>query len=447
MSRGGRLLALAATLVTGYPSGIRAQEAAHREAPRDRLVLDLPILDLPDNTTSGFAFPSMQQSLAISRAFDQLASRALDRVFTHDGIWTDLARIAVETIVFSLPFSDAWLHEEWHRAVLRNRGVGSFNDVYKLQIFSQFISVSHIKDEDLVRLKRDHPADQVRLAEAGMEGEYEQVTEGTRDRIFLNANPEGDLTRALSVVNSIFYLGTSTFASVDRATDNFHREEGTDVARRDALGWDFTAWIYDLSRPNEPYEARGLDPSGVGIDRYIKTTDLTSEELRFLRLQGWLGLLNLVDPNLFGQHPFTAGETKFTFGLRHLLTSFGYTLDANLFFKRGDTNLFAVIHTYANHDHYFPGVDLEIVRRPFTVGATRLDVSPRLAAWLQPEDQRFRSSSATPGGLASLRIGSVSKPGLGWFVELRGKTEGWVAGEVNVGSTVGTRLGMSAVLR
>jgi hypothetical protein len=76
--------------------------------------------------------------------------------------------------VLPLPGGWVWLHEEYHRAAVGRRGINSFNDVYKLQMFSN-IAVSHVVDEDLVRLKREHPAELVRASAAGIEGQAQLV--------------------------------------------------------------------------------------------------------------------------------------------------------------------------------------------------------------------------------------------------------------------------------
>ncbi len=46
------------------------------------------------------------------------------------------------------------------------------------------------------------------------------------------------------------HLGAPVFDSTHDAV----REEGADVKRRDFVGLDFTAWVYDLFRPDEPYK-------------------------------------------------------------------------------------------------------------------------------------------------------------------------------------------------
>ncbi|TJZ63124.1 hypothetical protein FAZ15_02165 [Sphingobacterium olei] len=43
---------------------------------------------------------------------------------------------------------------------------------------------------------------------------------------------------------------------------------GLQINDRDFVGWDFTPWVYDLYRPNEPYEARGICPTFLTSEEY-----------------------------------------------------------------------------------------------------------------------------------------------------------------------------------
>src|SRR6266480_212450 len=135
--------------------------------------LDVPIIDLPYNAAHGSRGPSMQQSLGLTAAFYDLSHLGIDKMFGDHRILskTTIAFFDVATMTLPFPLTDIWLHEEWHRAVMGNRGIDSFNDVYRFKIGGDAIAVSHVRDEDLIRLKRDHPSEIVRLDEAGIEGE------------------------------------------------------------------------------------------------------------------------------------------------------------------------------------------------------------------------------------------------------------------------------------
>ncbi len=129
-------------------------------------------------------------------------------------------------------------------------------------------------------------------------------------------------------MNSAVYVTSSATEDFDDLADRLNEEDGADILKRDFTGPDFTAWVDALFNPNRPYESRGVHPSGVGINRYIKPTSLSSEEIEYLQKQGILQWLNLISPHLFG---FSKIKLKSTpkgdyFGnlaVRHLLTSFG----------------------------------------------------------------------------------------------------------------------------
>lgn len=436
---------LAALMITASPL------AAQVSAPAR--LFELPLLDAPYNFAHGYRAPSMQQSLSVTTNFYEASHFGIQKVW-GERKW--LARGSVllfDYFTIAVPFADAWLHEEWHRVALGNRGIGSRNDVYDLgNIFSEAISVSHVRDEDLIRLKRDHPQDMVRVKAAGIEAEYQLITQLEKNRFFRNARSWNTALYWFTALNSIAYVGFTDQAEVDSITDEANRTENT-FEVRDISGHDFTAWVYDLHRPDEPFEARGAHPSGVGIDRYIKISDLTPEEVAYLERQGRLAYLNLWDPNLFGLHGFTVRNPlsgrplMFNLAARHLLTSFGHTVDANIFLKQNAINLFLVLHSYANGARRFPGVDAQLLDLPVTIGGKQLALSPRAAVWLQPQDQQFRTTSGAAGGLAAIRVDYPLAARFGSYVELEGKTAGWVAGNVHLDPNLSLRLGVSASLR
>jgi hypothetical protein len=454
-----RVLAIA--LVAAGAAAARAQEAPLAVSPDSareaRVRVDLPLVDAPYNALHGGRAPSMRQSLALTTGFYETAHAGIGRALGAHGRLAKGGVVLFDvlaTLELPLPASDGWLHEEYHRAVLGYRGIGSFDDVYRFRFDADAIAVSHVRDEDLARLKRDHPAEQVRVGEAGIEGEYQLVQELQKHQFFGRAPGWHLPLYWLTKLGSAFYVYSGHLDETNVDTDEFNRQDGADVPRRDFTGHDFTGWVYDLHRPNEPYAARGVHPSGVGVDRYIKPADLTPEELRHLRREGRLELLNFLDPHLIGVRGVTVwrgagGEPlRLNASAGHLLTPFGHTVDANLFLARGGTNLFVVLHAYANGARVFPGADAELVDRAVELLGRRVELSPRVALWAQPAGQRFLTSAARAGGLAALRVraplGGSSR--LGVVAELEGKTAGWVAGVVQLGPAVNARAGVSASL-
>ncbi len=388
--------------------------------------IEIPIIDLPYNVDHHLRAPSMQQSLAMTGSVYELAHTTLWDAFAKRE-WAAKTAVGlfdlVTTIYLPSPLTDAWIHEEWHRAILGRRGINSFDDVYHLRR-SGTIAVSHVRDEDLIRLKRDHPADQVRLQEAGIEGEYALVQRLEKDHFYRGSHAWHMPLYWLIKLGATGYVASGTTGAADDETDRSNAEDGSNIKRRDFAGHDFIGWMYDLSRPDEPYQARGIHPSGVGINRYRKTTDLTAEDRRFLHRQGQLQLLNFLDSNLIGIDAFH--DVNVT--AAHLLTSFGYTIDANVFL-RGKHKVFVVLHDYKNRQRHFPGADVQLLDLPVTF---------RVALWLQPEHQRFRDTRGRAGGLVSVRADRGRT-----FAEIEAKTRGWVQGVESLETAVALRLGVT----
>jgi hypothetical protein len=416
------------------------------------LRLDLPLVDAPYNTAHGLRGPSMAQSLAVSEGFYELSHSAIQRAWGTHRVASYVTLVLFDTFGGLLPGGDAWVHEEFHRAVLGNRGIDSFDDVYRLNLGASTISVSHVKDEDLVRLKATHPAEQVRLGAAGIEAENLLVQGLEKNRFFHDSRANNVPMYWLTKLGSYMYVASGSTSEADSLTDEMNASDGADVPVRDFTGHDFTAWVYDLHRPTEPYQSRGVHPSGVGIDRYVKASDLTPEEHAYLAREGRLQLINFLDPNLLGisgfavRSPWNGAALRLNASASHYLTSFGHTVDLNLFMKQDGMNLFVALHRYTNGARSFPGVDAQLLDLPVVLAGLPVDVSPRVALWLQPEDQGFRSSAARPGALASLRLRPSTSSRMGVFVELEGKTEGWVAGNVHLDPNVSVRIGGSVKL-
>jgi hypothetical protein len=375
------------------------------------LAEDVTLLDA-DNFARGFHAPSMEQAVSWTAAFYDTSHRAIRRHW--EIVLFDLAVDAG----LPLPLSDTWVHEEFHRAVLQNRGVASFDDVYKFRLAASSTAVSHVSDDNLVRMKRDHPADFVRAHEAGIEGEHAMVLRLERQHFFDGATSWNVPLYLLVKLNSIAYIASGSTSEANRLTDQWERDEGTDVSRRDFTGHDFTAWVYDLFRPDEPYTARGIHPSGVGLRRYIRQSDLTDAERRYLHRQGRLAVLNLLDPNLVD-----LSARRFNAAAAHVLTPFGYTIDVNTFIH---PKLFIALHDYVNHEHSFPGAEAALEDRV------------RIALWKQPAHQLFRDRSGRLGGLVSVRVHHRK-----FFAEVEAKSAGWVEGNVHLDRSISVRAGVS----
>lgn len=427
------------------------------------LRLDLPLLDLPFQhhavqTGELFDSYSMQQALAMTQSLHRLNYHVNNRLWhaiilpetkrkqLYNRIAANLTSGLVDYVFtyYGVVLSPQWMHEEFHRAGLTVRGISSYDETYN-RFNGGFAngSVSQVKDEDLIRLKKEAPQELVRSFAAGIESEFLLLRGLQRDNFYNRARHANVALNILLTKHAIDYVNQFKKKDYNASIDSMNAY-GYHIADRDFVGWDFTPWVYDLHRPDEPYEARGEHPSGVGIDRAVKTTDLTPEEYRYLEQMGRLQYLNFVSPFMLGINRIRWNEhTAFNFAMRHYLHSFGYDLTVDFFIDHHKKQYMVGLHAYRNRYQWLPGIEVE--REPTGVridGKKCLFLQPMLMLWLQPQD--FYDRQAHPGGSISVKGAySLNKT---WHVmgELGGKTKGWVAGNPYLQAKANFRLGVSA---
>lgn len=403
---------------------------ADGEPEPGQVSLDFPVIDAPFNFTGkGYLFPSMRQSLAMSTDFYESVHRALTGP-PESPRWRHWLVLAPDILGSWLPLGSAWMHEEWHRAVMNRRGIASYNDIMDFPLGRGLISVSHETDADLIRLKAEHPHEQVRLAEAGMESQTEQNLLFAKHHFFADSQNFDRVAMLVNTFGNIFYLSECSSHSADSATDDQNSADGSNISKRDFIGLDCTGWAYDLFRPNEPYTARGVHPSGVGVNRYVRYSDLNDNERSFLRRNFMLSFLNLADPFLLGFDRFHATifgrDIQWNARLSHFLTSFGYTVDANLFLRWDEKKFLLKLHNGFNAETYFPGLTLEWIDQPLT---DRLYLNHSLTVWSQPRGQDVHAVTYDTMVSAMERV-SYKMDRIKPYVGLEAKTPGWEAGNV-----------------
>lgn len=412
----------------------------------------LPLVDAPFNAQSGYQVPGMAQSLELSRAILEGGDWAIDLGF--DALardWHPALRYGVEIPALAaygmlnsqVAFGTGWLHEEWHRAVLARRGIGSRNGFYAAPPFSDVVAVDHVTDDALATLKRDHPRDFVRLASAGMEASVMLARTSRNEAFFDRRELYRDIPGlALPLFNVLAYLQGCKGTDFDAMTDRKMSEEGSDMARRDFTGADCLAWMYDLERPEESYAARGAHPSGVGVRRYRKSTDLSSDGRDFLGLARNLSFLNFVSPPMFGLSAFPGPDgLEWTFGLQHMLTDAGQVVQLDLLGRRESMGFQLGYHHFFNGARAFPGVEATVRRIPLSLAGLDLGLDAGVLAWLQPGNGGFRDTTDRPGGALRLGLSTPLTGSTRLFAEGIAKTAGWVAGEVDLDASIQGRAG------
>lgn len=408
------------------------------------LYLDLPLIDLPyqsyaskttGNIIEGYANPSMQQSLAMSNNLYGSAHWGIKKLIKTDSEFNNIlfrngAAAAFDLFSLYIPFGVGWLHEEYHRAVMTVYEINSFNDMNTFPFGSNEVSVRKVLDEDLVRLSDNHNPDFVRLMTAGNEAQYHQIQTLQKENFFYNQDLPHIPLYWISTFTNIIYVNESAADSFDDLVDEINESDGADVAKRDFTGPDFTAWVNSLFYPTVPYSDRGLHPSGVGINRYIKPSGLTDESREYLEKQGNLQWLNILSPHLFGFPKFKLRSTESgdyfgSFSIRHLLTSFGNDISLDIFYQTPNHNLFFSLHNYNNRNSSFGGIEVALIDEPYAHG--KLLISGRGMLWIQPENQSFNTNNGSIGGLLGLKT-TYSSGLINPYFNIEGKTEGWVMG-------------------
>jgi len=432
---------------------------ADDSAPQPKaLAISLPVLEAPTTFGAPDWVPSMDQALSLTAAYDlsmgfgyEWVTRDL-RLFSEpalDGLLKGALFVVPYSFLMQLPPGDVWLHETFHQNILRNQGISSHNDVYDFR-FASTTAVSHVTDEELADFKADDPASFVRMSSAGAEGQVLLANE-IEKVMFFGANQGSSTSRILIALNLYqvwAYLQACTTDEAQDLTDELNRAEAHNIAARDFTGLDFTAWVYDLFRPGEPYSDRGPHPYGPGISRYIAPDQLTQDERAYLQLQAHLSLLSFVDyalwSPLWGQNAWrggSEGQVDLNANLRHFLTPFGSQVDLNLFFRSGDAKGVLSLLNATNARGYFPGLrvttlDWALSRKVF--------VSTDVTVWGQPRDQGFRTTDVQWGVASLVRLEYRPTSNFGTWLETSSKTAGWVAGEPSLDDDTRTRIGVAA---
>ncbi len=425
--------------------------------PGAPLLASVPFVDFPFAVQGRFSTPSMGQSLEWNAGATQLADQSIGWLWegARPGLMRNLGTYAslglFAYLSVYLPLGEGWMHEEWHRAVLARYGIPSYDGVYHWNIGAGAILVDHVKDADLAGLKARHPADFTRLMEAGLEGETESVRLMRRGNFFLGRPSDFDaIAWWTSAVNGAAYLYICSIKDYDSDLERANLKEATE-SQRDFTGLDFRAWVYDMRHPNEDYAAgpRGrAHPSGSGFDRYLRYSDLSRGERDYLRLQAGLSLLNLVSPQMTGRdwlpgtNPWDRQGVLWNFGLFHELAPFGYSVGADVLLRRGKWSWALNAQGLVNGEMVLPGAGGELFRYPLLLGRKEVFLTCGGSAWLQPQDQLYRTTSVLPGAAVLVRTAMPILPNLEFFLEADAKTPGWVPGNVYLDAAAQGRAGL-----
>jgi hypothetical protein len=375
----------------------------------------------------------------------------------HDELRQDLGLIATWGLALPMSLVSGWMHEEWHRAVLARHAISSRNGIFYADAWSNgTISVDRVTDEDLAQLKKNAPADMVRLMSAGMESQHalsERVGDeaffhggsGKQNGLLYQANTWMAPTIVMNELNSLAYHATCAGEDSNTLTDQENRLRIT-TESRDFTGLDCVAWVYDLSRPDEPYADRGPHPYGEGIDRYRSQEDLSTDERALLKRVTRLHLLNLLNPHAYGINGFVlpGDDHRWIAQVGTVSNPFGYSISSRFGWKRGsDAYVFTLLHHFSEIG-WSPGIKTELRDKPM---GPHFRLGLGGAFWLQPADLRWDATQRQAGGQIQAEVTWRMHPRFDVWMRTSSKTEGWVLGEVYLQPAITGQAGVTTHIR
>lgn len=369
-----------------------------------------------------------------------------------------LATGTFDYLMNQVPFGGGWVHEEGHRAVMATSYVSSYNPFAfkKKQDASGggLSAVSYVLDTNLVMMKRDDNANFVRMSTMGGEMTVYSVLKMQQTSFFnypaghhLNdARPINSAKYILDLANLVGYILTcGDKAESAKSTLEQIGREGPNQQLRDFTGLDFTAWAYDLARPNEPYAKRGLNPYGNGYDRYIYGDKLTSEEYKWIAKQGALSYINFLSPMVFLVDKINIGKGRgFNFSGRYYPTSFGAQTGLELYYQTDKYNIFLAPHLNNNKSNSFFGLEAMLYEQPLSLLGMDFLGTLRVIADLQPKNQLFNTGSSSFTGLLGGRLSWKAGKHFYPYLALDAKNRGWIAGNAFLDGNISVKLGLSA---
>ncbi|MCD2426152.1 hypothetical protein LQ567_25430 [Niabella pedocola] len=392
---------------------------------------------------NGKGYGAFYRNPGMTQATDMAHNLHGSLYYAHNALWKRLKKprttagyvlnrllanataLGTDYLAIKLPYGYAFQHEEFHRAVMTARHVYSYDAVWDFGKGLD-IAVTRVKDADLVYLKKRFPADQVRLAAAGVEGEYAYFRRMQQDNFFRKSGYPFVGLSLLGTFHAINYVKLPLSGRFNRITDSILAQDKNDILARDFTGYDFSAWVYDLFTPEEPYETRGSWPDGVGIRRPVSASQLSPGMKHFLKETGRMQYLNLVSPFMIGINRIQLRPgVLFNFALRSVPTSFGYYAGGDFFLDLYNRQFLVSLGVNRNDALTLPALEMRaygLQKR----ASKRFHTDVHLAAWLQPKDQLFFSRQSVLGMGLSVQPYYALTRRFGLMGSLSYKTRGWM---------------------
>lgn len=418
------------------------------------LRLNLPLIDVPQNTSLPYTAPSMHQALELSNDFYELGFLGIDKLGNKLFIpktkpyskWRKFSN-HIFKYGLSLGFSKygselpiplgVWAHEEFHRSVL---GVNSISSKNGNWIFDRWDgTVYGVSDSSLHNLKNTKPEQLLYSYVAGVQYEVLLNKKTTLDDFYKKRTLAKN---ALLLYNAYYvynYFKFSTSALSDSAKVLAPKHENKNPTERDYAGADLTAWTYDMFNPATPFNARDSFPDGDGVNRRIGFSDLSTEAQNYLKEQKKLSLLNFVNPAIFFINRLEIGnDFSFNIFTQYAPTHFGNSVALYIPIKYKKYDFLISAHNYKSKNYTGYGIGLGVYNFYLS---KKIESDLEFNLWDQPKS--FFDTKGVFGGNANLSIKYNLNNSFSIYGSVVAKTRGWLMGnpylENNLTSLIGIK--------
>ncbi|GHT15332.1 hypothetical protein FACS189426_22830 [Bacteroidia bacterium] len=378
---------------------------------------------LQDSPSSLF---TMRQSNENFLSLYRLGVREIDKSFSPKV--SSITQILLQAFFF-MPLT----HEEGHRSILTNAGIGSISKPYFNKDLAAY--VTGVTDQSLIDLRKNNLPVFTRMYIGGVESDYALLL---RENSLMNFRDES--RRILWTEYVLRKLNVISYYAMGLFKYEIGIEEEKNELERDIAGMDVYGAIRALHNPTMEFK------------RYVNYADLQPEERKFVKRVGWRSFINLIDPTLIFDKGFNIkDQLQINFNLGYSMAPFGDFIDEHFWLKTKSLRTHFYFRQYQNKDNWFPAFGVDFQNMKF---AKNLYTSAAFHAWSQPKDLLFYQKDSKTGGAIDVlfkyrfpvrNISSLS--GISINLGVIAKTQGFLLEEVEMDKKIGIRLGTSFWLK
>jgi hypothetical protein len=281
--------------------------------------------------------------------------------------------------LFTNLLGQAITHEEGHRSVLTELGIGSISE----PIIDKHLvaKVTGVTDLTLHNLRDNDLPNYIRLHTAGLESDYAYLR---KSDAYFNFNEEKYSVLYPDYVARKFGTGLYYLTNLFDLKVGIKESDDTEQ-KRDVVGHDLYGMIRHLHRPTMEFY------------RYTERSDLTSDELSYAKRMGYLSLLNLVNPNIWirGNYTFSK-DIVGNFSVNYSLAPFGDFTEQNAYLTINNKyKINPYFRQYFNKSYTFLAGGINLHNYAFHDNMLLLNSS--LDFWNQPKNLEFRNKTGELG--------------------------------------------------